>query len=32
MDLIKRKLMHYWSDHKVAVIVVAIALAVAIIV
>ncbi len=32
MDMIKRKMMHFWTDHKVAIALIAIALVVAIIV
>ena len=32
MEMIKRKAKHYWSDHKIEVVVVAVILAVAIIV
>jgi|9_EtaG_2_1085328.scaffolds.fasta_scaffold73732_2 hypothetical protein len=32
MEMIKRKMMHFWTDHKVAIALIAIALVVAIIV
>ena len=32
MEMIKRKMMHFWTDHKVAIALIAIAIVVAIIV
>ena len=32
MEMIKRKMMHFWTDHKVAIALIAVALVVAIIV